>query len=173
MSDSLAAYWSSRPEAALPSAVVLRGLYSLLAEGGVQFPSLVLDSESDWAKTRLHFRVSWLDCMKHSKEVFLQTDTKLFSRPLILWETVSLLRCVHLTRMFNKVPLNWSHDWRRDERVQLLLRNANKASSWRLSWSMSQDFISCHTPPSHIYYLALWWVLPVWIHYSMACFEDE
>ncbi|KTG38399.1 hypothetical protein cypCar_00029212 [Cyprinus carpio] len=40
MSDSLASYWSSRP-------VVLRGLYSLLAEGGVQFPSLVLDSESD------------------------------------------------------------------------------------------------------------------------------
>ncbi|XP_050962667.1 uncharacterized protein LOC127163473 [Labeo rohita] len=47
MSDSLASYWSSRPGAGRPSAVVLRGLYSLLAEGGVQFPSLVLDSESD------------------------------------------------------------------------------------------------------------------------------
>ncbi|XP_016351213.1 uncharacterized protein LOC107695706 isoform X1 [Sinocyclocheilus anshuiensis] len=47
MSDSLASYWSSYPGAAGPSAVVLRGLYSLLAEGGVQFPSLVLDLESD------------------------------------------------------------------------------------------------------------------------------
>ncbi|XP_026095972.1 tubulin epsilon and delta complex protein 2 isoform X1 [Carassius auratus] len=47
MTDSLAWYWSSRPGADGPSAVVLRGLYSLLAEGGLQFPSLVLDSESD------------------------------------------------------------------------------------------------------------------------------
>ncbi|XP_059417308.1 tubulin epsilon and delta complex protein 2 isoform X3 [Carassius carassius] len=47
MTDSLASYWSSRPGADGPSAVVLRGLYSLLAEGGVRFPSLVLDSESD------------------------------------------------------------------------------------------------------------------------------
>ncbi|XP_058625167.1 uncharacterized protein LOC131536333 isoform X1 [Onychostoma macrolepis] len=47
MSDSLASHWSSGPGSAGPSAVVLRGLYSLLAEGGVQFPSLVLDSESD------------------------------------------------------------------------------------------------------------------------------
>ncbi|XP_073692410.1 uncharacterized protein tedc2 [Garra rufa] len=48
MSDNLASSWSSRPtRSGQPSAVVLRGLYSLLAEGGVQFPSLVLDSESD------------------------------------------------------------------------------------------------------------------------------
>ncbi|KAL1278810.1 hypothetical protein QQF64_025483 [Cirrhinus molitorella] len=47
MSDNLASSWSSLPGSGQPSAVVLRGLYSLLAEGGVQFPSLVLDSESD------------------------------------------------------------------------------------------------------------------------------
>lgn len=45
MSDSLASYWDCPPGAERSSAVALRGLYSLLAEGGVQFPSLVLDSE--------------------------------------------------------------------------------------------------------------------------------
>lgn len=45
MSDNLVSFWDSHSGAERPSAVVLRGLYSLLAEGGVQFPSLVLDSE--------------------------------------------------------------------------------------------------------------------------------
>ncbi|KAK9978493.1 hypothetical protein ABG768_020242 [Culter alburnus] len=45
MSDNLASFWDSHSGTERPSAVVLRGLYSLLAEGGVQFPSLVLDSE--------------------------------------------------------------------------------------------------------------------------------
>ncbi|XP_051569234.1 uncharacterized protein LOC127449751 isoform X1 [Myxocyprinus asiaticus] len=46
MSDYHASYWTS-PDSGTerPSAVALRSLYSLLAEGGVQFPSLVLDSE--------------------------------------------------------------------------------------------------------------------------------
>ncbi|KAI7803288.1 uncharacterized protein LOC130560987 isoform X2 [Triplophysa rosa] len=48
MSDSLSSYWTSMDSGTgRPSAVVLRGLYSLLAEGGLQFPSLVLDSESE------------------------------------------------------------------------------------------------------------------------------
>lgn len=48
MSDSLSSYWTSMDSATeRPSAGVLRGLYSLLAEGGLQFPSLVLDSESE------------------------------------------------------------------------------------------------------------------------------
>lgn len=42
MSD-VSSHWTSGTER--PGAVVLRGLYSLLAEGGLQFPSLVLDSE--------------------------------------------------------------------------------------------------------------------------------
>ncbi|XP_051744201.1 tubulin epsilon and delta complex protein 2 isoform X1 [Ctenopharyngodon idella] len=45
MSDNLSSFWDSHSGTERPSAVVLRGLYSLLAEGGVQFPSLVLDSE--------------------------------------------------------------------------------------------------------------------------------
>ncbi|XP_055050861.2 uncharacterized protein [Misgurnus anguillicaudatus] len=46
MSDNLASYWTMMDSGTeRPSAVVLRGLYSLLAEGGLQFPSLVLDSE--------------------------------------------------------------------------------------------------------------------------------
>lgn len=45
MSDSLASYWDCPPGAERPTAVALRGLYSLLAEGGIQFPSLVLDPE--------------------------------------------------------------------------------------------------------------------------------
>ncbi|XP_051744198.1 tubulin epsilon and delta complex protein 2-like isoform X5 [Ctenopharyngodon idella] len=45
MSDNLSSFWDSNSGTERPSAVVLRGLYSLLAEGGVQFPSLVLDSE--------------------------------------------------------------------------------------------------------------------------------
>ncbi|XP_067278929.1 tubulin epsilon and delta complex protein 2 isoform X2 [Pseudorasbora parva] len=45
MSDNLMSFLDSHSGAEQPSAVVLRGLYSLLAEGGVQFPSLVLDSE--------------------------------------------------------------------------------------------------------------------------------
>ncbi|XP_051987319.1 uncharacterized protein LOC127647225 [Xyrauchen texanus] len=46
MSDYHASYWTSLDSGTeRPSAVALRSLYSLLAEGGVQFPSLVLDSE--------------------------------------------------------------------------------------------------------------------------------
>lgn len=41
MSDNLVSFTGAER----PSAVALRGVYSLLAEGGVQFPSLVLDSE--------------------------------------------------------------------------------------------------------------------------------
>ncbi|KAK7167146.1 hypothetical protein R3I94_001523 [Phoxinus phoxinus] len=45
MSDKLVSFWDAHSGAGRPSAVALRGVYSLLAEGGVQFPSLVLDSE--------------------------------------------------------------------------------------------------------------------------------
>ncbi len=87
------------------------------------------------------------------------TAGKFFCGLLQNSETVRVFGVWILAQMFN----NRSHNWR----VQLLLRNSNKASNWRLSWSVCQDFISCHAPPSCICYLALWWVLPVWIHYSM------
>ncbi|TRZ00856.1 hypothetical protein DNTS_031791 [Danionella cerebrum] len=45
MSDNLASCWDSQATADRPSPMVLRSVWSLLAEGGVQFPSLVLDSE--------------------------------------------------------------------------------------------------------------------------------
>ncbi|KAG1966996.1 hypothetical protein F2P79_002635 [Pimephales promelas] len=45
MSDNLVSLWDADSGVRRPSPVALRGLYSLLAEGGVQFPSLVLDSE--------------------------------------------------------------------------------------------------------------------------------
>ncbi|XP_056117731.1 uncharacterized protein LOC130095099 [Rhinichthys klamathensis goyatoka] len=47
MSDNLVSFWDAHSGVRRPSAVALRGLYSLLAEGGVQFPSLVSDSEGD------------------------------------------------------------------------------------------------------------------------------